>query len=59
MSQILLSWVFQIPDVGESASEKFLIEEELRTKELEDMIDNHIEQLKSATDAAIKQKLNR
>ena len=48
-----------MPDVGESASSKFLLEEGLRTRELESMIDNHIEQLKSATDATIKHKLNR
>lgn len=48
-----------MPDVGESASEKFLLEESLRTRELEHLIDNHIEQLKSATDATIKKKLHR
>ena len=43
-----------MPGLGESASEKFLMEEQERARQLESIIDNHIEQLKSKSDEAIK-----
>ncbi|KAH3807970.1 centrosomal protein of 63 kDa-like isoform X2 [Dreissena polymorpha] len=40
--------------LGGTASEKFLQEEQARTRQLENIIDNHIETLKSNSDFAIK-----
>jgi hypothetical protein len=46
--------MFQMPAIGESASEKFLVQEQERTRQLESIIDSHIESLKSNSETAIK-----
>lgn len=46
--------IYEMPAIGESASEKFLVEEQARTRQLESIIDSHIESLKSNSESAIK-----
>ncbi|XP_060568245.1 centrosomal protein of 63 kDa-like isoform X7 [Ruditapes philippinarum] len=46
--------MYEMPAIGESASEKFLVQEQERTRQLESIIDSHIESLKSNSETAIK-----